>query len=227
MTSVKRTLLGFCIVAASTMSLSAAVMGKLDVANCAGQGVIVTATTIDWLPAGPPTGCIEAGGGTTLTYTGGAVTPGEQGTILDLVAPTAFPVEDFIVFPEGTDPDLSLTLTSFGSGNIAELPQSPFILTQTATGVTVALDMFGTATDPNSGEVSNWVGQFTTQFTEEDRDTIAEILAIIATPGGAIQSTYSGELTMTFNPIPEPGTYALMGAGLVALGWIRRRRSAR
>jgi PEP-CTERM motif len=38
------------------------------------------------------------------------------------------------------------------------------------------------------------------------------------------KALYSGELTTT--PVPEPSTYALMLAGLAAMGFVARRRSA-
>jgi hypothetical protein len=40
----------------------------------------------------------------------------------------------------------------------------------------------------------------------------------------AVGAKYSGELTVT--PVPEPQTYALMLAGLGALGFVSRRRSS-
>jgi hypothetical protein len=35
-------------------------VGTLTTSACAGQGVTVTFTEIDWLPAGGPAGCIES-----------------------------------------------------------------------------------------------------------------------------------------------------------------------
>ena len=60
----------FCVLAAFLFSItpaSAAVIGHLDVANCAGGGVIVNATTIDFtLPVGGGNGCIQTGTGTNV-----------------------------------------------------------------------------------------------------------------------------------------------------------------
>ncbi len=42
--------------------------GILNVSNCAGGGVTITSTTIDWtLPVGGGNGCIQTGGGTNIT----------------------------------------------------------------------------------------------------------------------------------------------------------------
>jgi hypothetical protein len=47
---------------------------------------------------------------------------------------------------------------------------------------------------------------------------------IVLTGSAAKNSVYSGELTVT--AIPEPSTYALMVAGLAAVGFVARRRKA-
>ena len=41
-------------------------MGHLDVANCAGGGVTVNATTIVWTPPSGGGGCIKTGNGTSV-----------------------------------------------------------------------------------------------------------------------------------------------------------------
>src|SRR4051812_39663168 len=85
---------------------SAAVVGNLSTANCAGNGVIVTATTIDWTdPIGPPDGCIVTGIGTNVDYGAGVLGPATFGRILDLppVIP-GIPVLNFMTFNSGPGP---------------------------------------------------------------------------------------------------------------------------
>jgi len=89
--------------------------GTLNVSNCAGGGVTITATTIDFtLPVGGGYGCIQTGSGTNITYTGGGpLLPGVTGSILDLTAGGG-PVLDFMTFVG--NPLLHFDLTSLGPG---------------------------------------------------------------------------------------------------------------
>jgi len=215
---------------------SAAVVGHLDIANCSGGGVTVTATTIDFtLPVGGPDGCINTGSGTIITYAGGALGPGVAGSILDLAAGGPPIVFDFMTFVG--HPTLHFDLTQLGPGVVntacatvldpnlpscSVVPGSPFILAPTETGTSVTLSARGLARDgtfPNS----TWLGAFTTQIAGRTPDDIASTIL----GGGAVTSTNSGDFEVTISAIPEPGTISMMllGGLMVAFAGFRRARA--
>jgi hypothetical protein len=205
----------------------AAAMGPLNVGQCSGGGVTVTATTIVWTPPtlGGTAGCINTGIGTDVTYTGGTLLPAATGNILNLSAGGGA-VDSFMTFAGST---LDFILTGLGPGvantNCSALAVgascsvavgSPFILTNVGNGNTaVSLGAFGTVT--NGGVVSNWGGAFTTQL-----NMTAAAIQTTELGGGSIASTESGQFTVT--PIPEPGTISMFLLGGVALMGIGRRR---
>jgi hypothetical protein len=209
---------------------TAAPIGGLDTGICnTGGGVTVTLTTIDWyLPVGGGDGCIVTGGGTNITHSGGVLTGGVQGLILDLdVVSTPLPLDSFMTF---TGTPLNFVLESLGPGvantncvglavgsSCSVAPGSPFILTRSSRGTTVTLSAQGTVTDDDPG-ASEWFGAFTTQINNRTPEQIqTNILA-----GGSESSTHSGEFDLTV--IPEPATMAFVGTGLVLLGVVARRR---
>jgi len=216
----------FCVLALCgfTPTASAAtISGTLNLTNCLGGAVTVSATTIDWMPTVTSNdGCVQTGSGTNVTSSVGTLGPNDtSGVIQDLVAPTTFPVANFIVF---TDlPGLHFDLTSLGPGtsntNCAGLTigescstsaTSPFLLTRSASGTSVTLAAFGTAGD-TSGALSNWVGSFTTQLNLTPAAIQAEILA-----GRSITSTYSGSFNVS--TVPEADTSYLLFSGALLLG---------
>ena len=219
-------------------SASATAIGSISEANCGGGGVTVSSTTITWLPVGPAagTGCITTGAGTSITYSGGTLGAGVTGDIMDLMAGGGAVVDDFMTFP-GTSLDFSLTgFLTFpaASTNCASLSasqtcvafniassgpfDSPFLLTNLGGGNTgVSLTAYGTVLD--DGVLSNWTGSFTTQLNLDTGTVQSTILG-----GGTIPAnTQSGSFLVT----PEPGSWTMLGAGLIAFWIVSKRRNAR
>jgi PEP-CTERM motif len=217
-----------CLVLTSAAANASTLTGSLDIANCSGQGVIVTATTISWLP-GPSSGCIDTGSGTGVTYNGGSLGAGVQGSIQNLTG--GLPVSNFMSFA-GTP--LNFTLTGLGPGstdtNCGALTigqscsvagGSPFFLLDLGNGSTaVVLTANGTVTDGTL--TTTWSGS----FSESLNLTAAAIQADILGGGSITGTTYQGAFDLTLgSSTPEPATWALslLGLGLVAIGTAKRK----
>jgi PEP-CTERM motif len=204
-------------------------MGTLNVANCGGGGVDVTATTITWLPsAGAGVGCITTGLGTSVSYSGGTLANGVNGQIKNLTLGGGA-VDMFMNF---TGTPLDFVLTGLGPGSstpcsgaialnqtCSATPTSPFVLTNLGANTGVSLTAFGTANDGTPGS-GNWTGAFTTQLSGL---TLTQVLSILSA-GGTIESTHSASFTVTSATVPEPATLSMMGIGLLGLGLIGRRK---
>ena len=65
------------------------------------------------------------------------------------------------------------------------------------------------------------IGQFSLAFAAPN------ITSIVVTPGSFNDWVGVDNIQYTLAAIPEPGTYALMGLGLCAVAWARRRATAR
>lgn len=210
---------------------SAAPFGLLNLSS-GGSGVIVTATTIDWLPAGGGTGTMVTDAGTNVSYTGGALVGGFiPGTIRDL---PPVPSANFMTF--AGHPLLTFDLTSIGPADPTDCGGpgtfvtsgscsfhafgSPFVLTVLPGNSTfVGLGAQGVATDGDG--FSNWSGGFTTQVNLSIEGIYN---AIYGTPGGSILSSYSGTFSAQIIPVPEPASMVLLGVGFAAAAIGLRRR---
>ncbi len=208
-------------------------IGQLNIANCSGGGVSVTATTITWFPVGTVagTGCINTGLGTSVAFLGGTLGAGVAGNIKNLTAGGGT-VDQFMMFTGVSTPtvmDFMLTglpaATATNGTNCASttlgqscvtFAGSPFLLTNLGANTAVSLTALGTVSDANG--LSNWSGAYTTQLTQTVTSIQTTILA-----GGSVSSTYSAQFGVTIAGIPEPVTALLISSGLIALGLLKRR----
>src|ERR1039458_4943255 len=234
---LKLVILGLAVLALVTLppSASASTIGELSVGNCSGGGVVVTITTIDWLPASQ---CLQAGIPTNVTSGLGSSGDTSFGTINDL---NSLPVGnttgfagfmtfgaiklDLVAVGPGV---LASCATNPGIGNSCSIPLpgdgiSPFVLTQDVGGTAVSLAAHGTTLDTTDNVLSYWNGAFTTQLnTTAGNDMSPAGIQARIVGGESVTSTYSGTFDIT--AVPEPVSMALIGGGLIALAAIKRRK---
>ena len=110
-------------------------------------------------------------------------------------------------------------------GNQCTPTGSPFTLQQLASGVGITLNLSGVAylTSSATGTTPT-TGLFTAQI--QAPGTITGVLAAVQN-GTMVDQTYSANFISS--PIPEPSTLTMLfaGAGMLGLGLIRKKKSAR
>ena len=101
------------------------------------------------------------------------------------------------------------------------------MLTQQSNNVFASISILGTVCDTGADNVCNIGVDDVTNFTlgissQYNNTTVAQVAATVFGGGGLDNNTWSGTLTAT--PLPEPGSLALLGLGLVGLVSFRRRQ---
>jgi hypothetical protein len=233
-------------------SANASIIGSLFTGSAG--SVVVTLTSINWQPdasanpfPGPPwngeianpTALMFNGCASGVTGTLGCLTIGDGVVInnnVSLTPSSVLPEDHFLQFANHAALDYTLTTVFTGSTNLncsglsvgqscSLFLNSPIILTLGAGNRTSAsINLAGTATD-GVGPISNWAGGFSATIPNE---TPAQIQAFFC-PGGSCTNTtgsISGSNSGSFfaTTVPEPGTFAFIGGGLIGLATLLRRR---
>jgi hypothetical protein len=149
-------------------------------------------------------------------FASAGVTTGEFGTIQSLNEPPG-PVtlpSAFMTFNTGGS-NLQLWATNIPPGAVG-----PFTLTDTSDGAVVSFDLDGYIWDTNSmSKVDTFTGTFSATF---DGESVADLFTSLP-----ISTPFSATFTATVIPCttPEPASMLLVGAGLLGVGVIKRRKN--
>lgn len=240
---VFRRLLG-AVLGLAAMASAAPIIGVMNVNGGETGSVRVTLNDIDFQP---PLGGGVGGLSVVATASGyfsGMV--GDTGTISDLnrfahpVGTSLFPTP--FMFSFSSTPGLVFYLGTVRAGSYPAcvvgvataigtnctpapgVPGSPFNLRQEDGSVTAQFAVTGIVMNLLTGDGGYFEGSFTTQITENAYDNIGlELLPAVI--GGTLPNQ-SWSANFEAFEAPEPGSFALIGLGLVAAGLASRRKRA-
>jgi hypothetical protein len=132
------------------------------------------------------------------------------------VAPGPSALDVSYIFP-GTGGSAGCSQTANTSGTqTCTLPGSPFTFTNAQNGDSTATFTFSGVT---ANGLDSWTGQFSANFLVPYQTIVA---SFIANPTSAtITDTFAG--TISVSSVPEPGTFMLIGLGLLGIGVSSRK----
>jgi hypothetical protein len=197
------------------------VTGDLHIAGA----MTLSRSGIDFLPADTGTGSffVVAGTGTFAPLVG------MMGTIKDVAPPPASAITpSLLTLPGGVHFDSTtlypgvFTAAACGAAPAAGQTCSPAGVPVNLTNVTLnmsTLSFAGAGSFVSGTDVTPYTAVLTAQFANMSYQTLIATLQA----GGTVTTSYSASLA----PIPEPGTLAMMLAGVGAVGFIARRLKSR
>ena len=139
-------------------------------------------------------------------------------SLTDIPINTSVPLCSTFTSSQLSDPNSGILCRAYSG--------SPIVLEQGPSGVTASLNLQGLAyyvgSDPTTG--TPYVGKFSADASSPDDDTIGALLSTFNSTGSVTVPFTVDFFATAASTVPEPGTLTALGAGLLLVGLINKRK---